>query len=73
MASNLPKQPESISNTRPHKVLTAGFNSPVPECTLQVSSHFSKTRRQDFATEKSLTQSAPLGQRSWFARLLEIF
>jgi hypothetical protein len=73
MASNLPKQPESISNTRSRKVLTAGFNSPVPECTLQVSSHFSKTRRQEFTAEQSGTKSAPLGQRSWFDRLLEIF
>lgn len=73
MASTLPQQPESLNSTRPRKVLTAGFNSPVPECTLQVSSHFSQTRRQEFAAGNSLTKSAPLGQRSWFDRLLEIF
>ncbi len=73
MASTLPKQSDSTGPNRPRKVLTAGFNSPVPECTLQVSSHFSKTRRQEFAKEHQVNQSGPLTQRSWFDRLLEIF
>jgi hypothetical protein len=73
MASTLPKQPDPTGQIRPRKVLTAGFNSPVPECTLQVSSHFTKTRRQEFATEHQVKQSSPLAQRSWFDRLLEIF
>lgn len=73
MASTLPKQPDFTGPGRPRKVLTAGFNSPVPECTLQVSSHLTKTRRQEFATEHQLNQAGPLTQRTWFDRLLEIF
>lgn len=73
MASTLPQQPDLSSPTRPHKILTAGFNSPVPECTLQVSSHFTKTRRQEFAKELHVSKTGPLVQRSWFDRLLEIF
>lgn len=73
MASIYSKQPESLSLNKPHKVLTAGFNSPVPECTLQVSSHFTKTRRQELTAEPSLAPSAPLLQRSWVDRFLEIF
>lgn len=73
MASTHPQQPESLSLNKVPKVLTAGFNSPVPACTLQVSSHFTKTRRQEFATEKSMAKSHSLMQRSWFDRFLEIF
>jgi hypothetical protein len=73
MASTLPQQPDSPSPIRPRKILTAGFNSPVPECTLQVSSHFTKTRRQEFAKELNVSNAGPLVQRSWFDRILEIF
>ena len=73
MASTLPKQSDSTGPNRPLKVLTAGFNSPVPECTLQVSSHLNKTRRQELAPEHQVKQTGPLLQRSWFHRLLEIF
>jgi hypothetical protein len=72
MASIHPHQ-AATGQMKPHKVLTAGFNSPVPECTLQVASHLTQTRRQQFATEQTVKQSTPLGQRSWFGRLLEIF
>jgi|GEM_PF-6836297 len=73
MASTLPKQPDFAGPGRPRKVLTAGYNSPVPECTLQVSSQLTKTRRQEFANEHQVHQTSPMVQRSWFDRLLEIF
>lgn len=73
MASTLPKQPDTLSLHKNPKILTAGFNSPVPACTLQVSSHISTTGRKEFAKEQHLTKSASLLSRTWFDRFLEIF
>jgi len=73
MASNLPKHIDTVVTDNPPKVLTAGFNSPVPACTLQVSNHFLKTRRQASAIEHPATPPGMLEQRSWFDRILAIF
>ncbi len=73
MASTHPQQADSTGQITSAKVLTAGFNSPVPECTLQVSSQLTKTHGQNFTIEQKIAKSPALGQRSWFDRLLEIF
>jgi hypothetical protein len=73
MASTLPKHTDTVVTNNPPKVLTAGFNSPVPACTLQVSSHFIKTRRQASAIEHPIAPAGMLEPRSWFDRILAIF
>jgi hypothetical protein len=73
MASNLPKHTDTIVIHNPPKVLTAGYNSPVPACTLQVSSQLIKTRRQALKTEHQTATAGLLQPRSWFDRILAIF
>jgi hypothetical protein len=73
MASTLPKQSETLSLHHAPKILTAGFNSPVPACTLQVSSPVSNAGRQEFAKAQQLTKSGPLLSQTWFDRFLKIF
>lgn len=73
MASNLPKHTELTGISKPAKVLTAGFNSPVPACTLQVTPDVSKPRRPEFSAERTVTPSSTMAHRSWFVRLREIF
>jgi hypothetical protein len=73
MASNIPKHIDTVVTDNPPKVLTAGFNSPVPACTLQVSNHFIKTRRQAKAIEPPTAPAGMLEPRSWFDRILAIF
>lgn len=73
MASTHPQQPDTVSLNKTPKVLTAGFNSPVPACTLQVTGHPTTSRQPGFVKEQRLAKSGALLQRSWFDRFLEIF
>lgn len=70
MASIQPLQPELQGPIRPRTVLTAGFNSPVPECTLQFPSPSADAARPSTPHRLGMM---PLAGRTWFSRLLEIF
>lgn len=72
MASHIAPHTHSIGTTKPHKILTAGFNSPVPECTLQVSNQSHPLNRKPYAVDCKANRPRA-GFRFWFERLLDIF
>jgi len=72
MPSTLPTPIEATGPGRPLKTLTAGFNSPVPACTLQISTVTPAGRKEPRPGQQT-KQRVPLTQRSWFDRLLAIF